>query len=115
MAAKHPVYGKDHPERFIEGALDGDIAPMKGRQFQDSMTSNEMDKHPVDRKHQHILTPVGLDNVGKVYDRFESSMKEEGGIAGGPTNLKHSLSGASAVQEHVGAAGHTKSTIISDH
>jgi hypothetical protein len=113
MAKSH--YGKDHPERFLDGALDGDIHGAGGRQFQDSMTSNEMEKYPVDRKSQHILTAFALDNVGRVYDRFESSMKDMKGIGGGPENLKHSLTGASAVQEHVGAAGHTKSDIIPNH
>lgn len=116
MAAKHAVYGKDHPERFIEGALEGDIHGQTSPDgFQDTMTSNEMVKHPCDRPHQHILTATALDNVGRVYDRFPTSIRDVGGVRGGPENLKHSLTGVSAVNEDIGAAGHVHETIIPDH
>lgn len=108
--------GKDDPERFIDNALDGGTRPPDHEKgYQESMTSNGLTKHPVDRKNQHILTAIGLDNVGKVYHTYESSMAEVGGVAGGPTNLEHSLRGASAVNEHLGAAGHTKPVIIPNH
>jgi hypothetical protein len=109
-------YGKDHPERFIDGALDGETGgDTSPHGFQDSMTSNEMKKYSVDRKEQHILTAFAMDNVGRVYDRYMSSMKDMGGIAGSPTNLKHSLSGASAVNEELGAVGSVKHVIIPNH
>jgi len=108
-------FGKDKPERFLDGALDGDIGEKSGPAFQDSMTSNELKKYPVDRKSQHILTPFALDNVGKVYDRFETSLKDTRHIAGGPENLAHSLTGASAVQEGVGDVSGAKKVIIPNH
>jgi hypothetical protein len=44
-------------------------------------------------------------------------LKDEmgGTVHGGPTNLDHSLRGASAVQDGPGAAGKTKSTRIANH
>jgi len=114
--AKHSVYGKDHPERFIEGALDGGAhPPSHTKGYQDSMTSEGMEKHPVDRKSQHILTPIALDNVGKVYDTYETSMADMSGFAGGPENLRHSLTGTSAVNEAVGDVSGAKHTIIPNH
>lgn len=111
--AKH-IYGKDHPEKFIEGALDGDIhGEGHSKGFQDSMTSNEMVEESADRGGQKILTPFALDNVGRVYDRFPTSMRDTGGIRGGPENLKHSLTGASAVND--GVDGKPVKNYIANH
>jgi hypothetical protein len=103
MAVKRP-FGKDDPSRFIDGALRGG-----------SGSSNEVQEMGCDRPDQKIVTSFGLDNVGKVYGRDASSMKDKGGFAGSPENLKHSLSGASAVQEELGAAGKLKHVIIPNH
>jgi len=116
MANVKRPYGKDSPERFIDGALTGEKRGSSSTHgFQDSMTSHEMEKYHVDRKDQHILTAFALDNVGEVYGRYATSMKDMGGIAGSPTNLKHSLSGASAVSEELGASGKVKRDIIPNH
>lgn len=96
-------YGKDHPENFISGALTGGHGP-----------SNDIDHTPVDRPHQVINTAHGMDNVKLAMD-VESSLCDEGGFHGGPTNLGHSLKGASAVNEEVGAAGPVKHVIIPNH
>jgi hypothetical protein len=114
--AMHPVYKKDNPERFIDGALTGGGGPPSHTGgYQDSMTSHGMHETKVDRKNQTILTAIALDNVGKVYNTYETSMADMGGVAGGPENLEHSLSGCKAVNEGVGAAGHVKHVIIPNH
>jgi len=122
MARKHNKYGKDDPERFIDGALEGDIGEHGGHDpseewgYQDTVTSNEMEHEHVDRKGQSLLRAYALDNVGRVYDRFPSSMKHEEGIHGGTRNLKHSIDGAEAPADgDVGAAGPVKHVIIVDH
>jgi hypothetical protein len=116
MANVKRPYGKDSPERFIDGALDGDKAGLTAPDgYQDTMTSNEMLKYPVDRKDQHILTSFAMDNVGEVYGRYPTSMRDMAGIAGGTKNLKHSLTGASVVDEDVGAAGKVVHHIIPNH
>lgn len=94
------AYGKDSPERFIKGALDGDYPTEGGKGFQNTMTSHEMKKKSIGSG-QSILTATPMDNVGVVYDGFDSSMKDMGGIGGSPTNLAHSLTGCSAVQTGV--------------
>jgi len=114
MAVKRP-YGKDSPEKFIDGALDGDTGgEASPHGFQDTMTSNEMKEYSVNRKDQKILTAFAMDNVGRVYGRYATSMKDME-VPGGPTNLKASLKGASAVDEDVGAAGSVKHVIIPNH
>jgi hypothetical protein len=97
------AYGKDKPENFISGALRGG----KG-------ASNQIEHTAVDRPHQVINTARGLDNVKLAMD-VESSLCEKGGFAGGVNNLKHSLTGASAVNEEVGASGSVKHVIIPNH
>lgn len=92
--------GKDNPERFIKGALDGDYPTKGGKGFQNSSTSHEMTKKSIGSG-QSILTATPMDNVGVVYGGFDSSMKDTSGIGGSPTNLAHSLNGASAVQDKV--------------
>lgn len=97
-------YGKDHPERFIEGALTGGHGPSEG-----------IHHTKVDRKGQSIMTPVAMDNV-KLAMPIESSILEEGGFRGSTTNVKHSLEGARAPSDgDVGAAGHVRHDIIEDH
>lgn len=93
-------YGKDSPERFIKGALDGDYNTKGPAGFQNTSTSHEMTKKSIGGG-QSILTATPMDNVGVVYDGFDSSMKDMSGIGGSPTNLAHSLTGASAVQTGV--------------
>jgi hypothetical protein len=103
MAEINKPYGKDNPERFISGALTGGHGPSEGI------------KHTkVDRPDQSINTAFPADNV-KLAMPIKSSVMEEGGFAGGITNLEHSLKGSSAVNEKVGAAGKTKETIIPNH
>jgi hypothetical protein len=115
MANVKRPHGKDNPERFIDGALDGEKRGSESwHGYQESMTSNEMVKYPVDRKDQHILTAFAMDNVGEVYGRYATSMRRTE-MAGGTKNLKHSLSGASAVDEEVGASSKLHKTIIPNH
>lgn len=117
MAAKHPVYGKDHPERFISGALNGDTGGEEGgtHGFQNSSTSNEIKDYKLSRKSQSIKTAFAMDNVGRVYDRFMTSLKDTE-CGGGPENLKHSLAGTSTVDaDELGTSGKTKHVIIPNH
>lgn len=104
MAQTNRPYGKDNPERFISGALTGG-----------SGKSNEVQEQSVDRPQQKINTVFAMDNVGKVYGRDPTSMKDTGGFAGSENNLKHSLTGASAVNEEVGASGSVKHVVIPNH
>jgi len=84
-------YGKDHPEKFIEGALTGIHGPSEGI-------------HEKSIGHgQKIMTPVALDNVVLAAD-IETSILDEN-FHGGPEYLGHSLKGVSAVNEDIGAAG----------
>jgi hypothetical protein len=46
---------------------------------------------------------------------MELSDERGGSVRGGPTNLSHSLSGASAVQDGPGAAGSVKHVRIPNH
>lgn len=91
------------PDRFISGALTGGSGP-----------SNEIVDSSVDRPNQKIKRAFAMDNV-KLAMPIKSSLKDEGGFAGGNSNLKHSLTGASAVNEEVGAAGSVKHVIVPDH
>lgn len=96
-------YGKDKPENFIAGALRGGQGP-----------SNGIKHTPVDRPHQVINTPVGMDNVNLAMD-IDSSIEDDTGFYGSPENLKHSLTGSSAASDEVGAAGPVKHIIIPNH
>lgn len=103
-------YGKDHPEkmkgatRFIEDALTGGSGP-----------SNGIHDMSIDRKSQSIKTATPMDNV-QLAMRTRSSICDEGGFRGGPTNLAHSIKGASAPGANdVGAAGPVKHVIIPNH
>jgi hypothetical protein len=55
-----------------------------------------------------------MDNVDLTFDA-ETSLKDHDTFAGGVDNLKHSLTGSSAVNEEVGAAGPLKHIIIPNH
>lgn len=96
-------YGKDKPGNFIEKALTGGHGPSEG-----------IHDMKVDRPHQTIKTAVAMDNVDLAMP-IETSILDEGGFHGGVDNLKHSLSGSSAVNEEVGAAGPLKHVIIPNH
>lgn len=100
-------YGKDRPSKggtgFIEHALTGGSGP-----------SHEIVDTHVDRPEQSIKTAFAMDNV-KLAMHIPSSLKDESGIGGSCENLKHSLTGASAVNEEVGAVGHLKHVIIPNH
>jgi hypothetical protein len=95
-------YKKDHPENFIEGALTGGHGPSEG-----------IHETHVDRPHQTINTAVAMDNVKLAMPIKTSILDDE--FPGGVDNLKHSLSGASAVNEEVGAAGPVRHIIVPGH
>lgn len=103
MATVKRPFGKDDPDRFISGALTGGGGP-----------SNEIKDLAVDRPNQTIKRAFAMDNV-KLAMPIASSLKDLGGFAGGDDNLKHSLTGTSAVNEEVGASGTVKHVIIPDH
>lgn len=101
-------FGKDKPSRgeegFIEKALTGGHGP-----------SNGIEETHVDRPEQSIKTAFPMDNV-RLAMHVPGSMQHGGGhFAGDCENLEHSLRGASAVQEEVGAVGHLKHVIIPNH
>lgn len=99
-------YGKDRPAESAEGYI--------GRALRDgSGPSNGIHNYDVDRPNQSIKTAVALDNV-KLAMPIESSILDTD-ARGGVTNLKHSLTGTSSVNEEVGASGSVKHTIIPDH
>ncbi len=95
-------YGKDHPENMISGALTGGKGP-----------SNEIEDYKVDRPDQTIKTAFAMDNVKLAMD-IETSIKDTS-FPGGVDNIDHSLTGASAVNDEVGAAGKLKHVIIPNH
>jgi hypothetical protein len=107
MAPVNKPYGKDKVVKgsasFIESALTGG-----------SGSSREITDYPVDRPSQSIKTAFAMDNV-KLAMPIETSMKDMSGWPGGDSNIKHSLTGASAVNEEVGAAGSVKHVIIPNH
>jgi hypothetical protein len=102
MALNNGKYGKDRPERFIDGALKGGSGP-----------SNEIVDSKVNRPDQVIKTAFAMDNVNLV-EPMESSIKDTK-FGGGIENIGHSLTGGSAVNEDVGAAGKVKHVIIPNH
>ncbi len=96
--------GKDGASSgYIRDALTGGSGPSEG-----------ISEKKIDRPNQSINTAVAMDNVDLAMD-IESSILDEGGIKGGVDNLKHSLTGTSAVNEEVGAVGPLKHTIIPNH
>ncbi len=104
---KNSAFGKDRvvrsSEEFIESALRGGSGPSEG-----------IHHMPCDRPHQTINTAVPQDNV-RLAMPIESSILDTHGIGGSVDNLKHSLTGASAVNEEVGAVGPVKHVIIPGH
>jgi hypothetical protein len=99
-------FGKDRPSHgemdFIDHALRGGSGPSEG-----------LHKYPVDRRDQHILTAVALDNVKLAMHEPSSILDTE--FHGGVENLEHSLKGTKAVNEEIGAAGPVHHTIIPNH
>jgi hypothetical protein len=106
MAMVRKTYGKDHPaqsnESFIGKALTGGTGD-----------SNEVVTYPVDRPEQKIKTSFAMDNVVLACP-IKTSLKDMT-WPGGVDNIKHSLTGASAVNEEVGAAGKVKHVIVPNH
>lgn len=104
---KNTPFGKDRvvksSESYINKALTGGSGPSEG-----------IHEKSIDRPDQKINTSTAMDNVELAMD-VESSILKEGGFAGGIDNLKHSLTGSSAVNEEVGAAGPVRHTIIPNH
>jgi hypothetical protein len=99
-------YGDKRPakssEGFISSALTGGGM---GK-------SNEIETKKVNRPDQSINTAFAMDNV-KLAMPVETSIKD-GDWNGSLTNLDHSLTGASAVNEKLGAKG-GHSTIFPNH
>ena len=86
MATVKRPYGKDDPSRFISGALTGGGGP-----------SEMIDKKAIGRG-QTINTAFPMDNV-ELAMPIESWVRASDGIGGSVTNLAHSLTGSSAVQD----------------
>lgn len=107
MAALNGRFGKDKApkgsEGYISHALTGGHGP-----------SEDIHDYPVDRPDQKIKTAFAMDNVDLALD-IPSSLEDTSGIGGGVDNLKHSLTGSSAVNEEVGATGKLKHVIIPNH
>lgn len=105
--ALHGKFGKDNAPRSSEGfiaeALRGGSGPSDG-----------IHNKSIDRPDQKINTATPMDNVKLAMD-IPSSILDEGGFAGGVDNLKHSLTGTSAVNEEVGAAGKVTHVVIPNH
>ena len=104
--AMNGKYGKDKvvrtSEGFISHALTGGSGP-----------SNEIVNYPVGRPSQTIKTAFAMDNV-KLAMPITTSVKDTS-FPGGVDNVKHSLSGTSAVNEEVGAAGAVRHVIVPNH
>jgi hypothetical protein len=107
MAVIGKPFGKDKVVAGSSGYIETALAGKSGE-------SEGISEKKIDRPNQSINTAVPADNV-KLAMFVETSILDEGGWAGGVTNLGHSLSGASAVQADVGAQGKTKKTIFPDH
>jgi hypothetical protein len=107
MAAIGRPFGKDRPatssEAFISKALTGGAGKSQG-----------IHEYPVGRPDQKINTAVPVDNV-KLAMPIETSILDMSDWPGGVDNLKHSLTGTSAVNEEVGAAGPIVHHIIPNH
>jgi len=101
MAIPGRPFGKDTPERFIDSALTGGSGESEG-----------IHTKKINRPDQSINTAVPMDNV-KLAMPMKSSILDDK-WAGSLNNLDHSLTGASAVNEKLGAKG-GKSTIFPNH
>lgn len=99
-------YGKDRVpggnEGYISSALRGGSGPSDGTK-----------SYPVPRPHQTIKTAFPQDNVVCCMP-IETSIKDMS-WPGGVDNIKHSLTGTSAVNDEVGAAGKLRHILIPDH
>ena len=104
--AMNGKYGKDKVVRTSEGFISHALTGGSGK-------SNEIVDYPVGRPSQTIKTAFGMDNVVLAMP-ITTSVKDTS-FPGGDSNLKHSLTGASAVNEEVGAAGSLKHVIIPNH
>jgi hypothetical protein len=107
MAMKNTPFGKDRVVKSSEGYINKALAGGSGK-------SEDIVEYPVDRPDQKINTAFAMDNVKLAMD-IPTSLKDMGGIGGGVDNLEHSLTGSSAVNEEVGAAGKVKHIIIPNH
>lgn len=76
------------PSGFIDKALTGGNGPSSG-----------IDKKSIG-KGQTLVSSFGVDNVKLAMD-VPNSLRDSGGFAGGIENLKHSLTGTSAVQDKI--------------
>ena len=107
MAVPSRPFGKDRVVKgsagFIESALTGG-----------SGESNGIHSRSIGRPNQTINTSVPMDNV-KLAMPIDTSILDHGTLAGGVDNLKHSLTGTSAVNEEVGASSAVKHVIIPNH
>ncbi len=100
-------FGKDKAAKSSEGyiseALKGGSGP-----------ADDIVDMKIDRPDQSIKTAFAMDNVDLAMP-IESSIKDMSDWPGGVDNVEHSLTGASAVNEEVGAAGPVKHVIIPNH
>jgi hypothetical protein len=106
MAVNKPPYGKDRVVQSSEGFISHALTGGSG-------VSSGIVDYPVDRPSQTIKTAFPPDNV-KLAMPIDTSLRDTS-FPGGDSNLKHSLTGASAVNEEVGAAGALKHVIIPNH
>lgn len=109
MALPTKPYGKDRVVRGSEGFISQALTGGSGK-------SAGMYSRSAGRPHQEIITAFPADNV-KLAMPIKSSLIDDDpdGFSGGVDNLKHSLTGSSAVNEEVGAAGPVKHVIIPNH
>lgn len=107
MALPKPPYGDKKVASSSEGFISRALTGGRGK-------SNEIEEMGVDRPDQKINTAFAMDNV-KLAMPITTSLKGDSGFAGSESNLKHSLTGSSAVNEEVGAAGPLRHVIIPNH
>ena len=100
-------FGKDRPSGSEIGYIDHSLKGGSG-------PSNDVKTYPVDRPNQSIKTSLAMDNV-KLAMPIDSSIEDMSDWPGGVDNISHSLTGSSAVNEEVGAAGKVKHIILPDH
>jgi hypothetical protein len=101
-------FGKDHiprgggNEAYIEHALRGGHGASEG-----------IDSESIGNG-QVLHTSFPVDNVSLAMP-IESSVRETGGIRGGPNYVGHSLHGATVVNDDMLSAGSVKHHMIKDH
>lgn len=77
--------------------------------------SNDLEKSKAGRQNQTFIRAFGMDNVQCAYPT-ETSLRDQGGFAGGETNLGHTLNGANGLGHNdTGEAGKVEHKIIPDH